>query len=142
MIDSVQNYTLMYAISLTPAVNDWLKNSRRPRVLHVFDRACNLINERREVLSIVTPQIGNGPFNLVIEDDVLFSEHLHIQSPISIRESQLFLGNFVISVDYANIWCPVLIGKSYMRKKMKSPIEYRNYKLPTTNSPVHYPLLL
>lgn len=108
MIDSVQNYTLMYAISLSPAVNDWLKNSRRPRVLHVFDRACNLINEGREVLSVVTPQIGNGPFNLVIEDDVLFSEHLHIQSPISIRESQLFLGNFVISVGYANIWyaCP------------------------------------
>jgi hypothetical protein len=94
------------ALSFAPDARDWLANSRHPYILHVFDRACNLINERREVLSIVTPQIGNGPFNIVIEDDVLFSEHLHIQSPISIRESQLFLGNFVILFDYANTWCP------------------------------------
>lgn len=94
------------ALSLTPAVNDWLKNSRHPRILHFFDRACNLINEHRGILSIVTPQIGNGPFNLVIEDNVLFSKHLHIQSPISIHESQLALGDFVISLDHARTWSP------------------------------------
>lgn len=94
------------ALSLTPAVNDWLKNSRHPRILHVFDRACNLINEHREILSIVTPQIGDGPFNLVIEDNVLFSERLHIRSPISIHESQLTIGDFVISLDHARTWSP------------------------------------
>jgi hypothetical protein len=92
-------------LSFAPDARDWLINSHQPRILHIFDHACNLINEGREVLSIVTPQIGNGPFNLVIEDDVLFSEHLHIQSPISVRERQLFLGDFVIRIDYANIWC-------------------------------------
>ena len=53
-------------LSVAPDVNNWLANSRLPRILYVFDRACNLINEPREVLSIVTPQIGNGPFNLVM----------------------------------------------------------------------------
>ncbi len=41
-------------LSLSRDGNDWLANSLRPRILHVFERACNLINERREVLSIVT----------------------------------------------------------------------------------------
>jgi len=37
------------ATSCAPDVNDWLANSRHPRILHVIDRACNLINERRDV---------------------------------------------------------------------------------------------
>jgi hypothetical protein len=61
---------------LALAVNDWLANSCQPHILHVFDHACNLINEHREVMSIVTPQIGNGLFNLIVEYNVLFSEHL------------------------------------------------------------------
>jgi len=94
------------AFSLASDVSAWLTNSRHPRILHVFDRACNLINERREVLSIVTPQIGNGPFNLVVEDDVCFSEHLNNQSPISIRPNQLNLGDLSINTADAKLWSP------------------------------------
>ena len=50
------------ARSLAPDVNAWLANTRSPRVLCLFDHACNLINERAEILSIVTQKIGNGPF--------------------------------------------------------------------------------
>jgi len=99
----------MYSInvlSLSPDVNDWLANSRQPRILHVFDHASNLINERREVLSIVTQQIGNGPFNLVIEDDVLFSEHLNLQSLISVFPNQLNLGDLTINTDNTKLWSP------------------------------------
>jgi hypothetical protein len=94
------------ALSLAPDVRRWLKISRHPRILHVFDQACNLINERGDVLSIVTLQIGNGPFNLVIEDDVFFSEHLHEQSSISIRGSQLLLGDLTINIADARLWSP------------------------------------
>ncbi len=93
-------------LSLVPDVNRWLANSRHPRILHIFDRACNLINEHREVLSIVTPQIGNGPFNLVVEDEVLFSNHLNLESPISISANQLILGNLTIHTAGAKIWSP------------------------------------
>jgi hypothetical protein len=119
-------------LSFAPDARDWLINSHQPRILHIFDHACNLINERREVLSIVTPQIGNGPFNLVIEDDVLFSEHLHIQSPISIRERQLFLGNFAISVDYANTWYPCPDWGKLHEKK--DEITHRISKLQITSN--------
>ncbi|MEO7841746.1 MAG: hypothetical protein ABIU06_20575, partial [Anaerolineales bacterium] len=96
----------IYAIALAPDVYDWLANSRYPRILHIFDRVCNLINERREVLSIVTTQIGNGPFNLVIEGDVLFSDLLNLQSPISNSSNYLNLGDLTIHTDNAKLWSP------------------------------------
>lgn len=94
------------ALSLAPNAKDWLTNSCYPRILHVFDHACNLINEHREVLSVVTPQIGNGPFNLVIENNVLFSGHLSLQSPVSFSTTQLHLGDLTIHIVGAKLWNP------------------------------------
>ena len=118
------------ALSLAPDARDWLANSRHPRVLHVFDRACNLINERREVLSIATPQIGNGPFNLVIprlrkrrcgavatsferlpdleaswQTSEVFA-NINLESLISISENQLTLGDLTINTEDAKLWSP------------------------------------
>jgi len=110
------------ALSLAPDVNNWLANSRQPRILHVFDHACNLINERRLVLSVVTPHIGNGPFNLVIprlrksvemrsdldvarQTSEVFSD-THGESAVSIRGNQLTLGSLVIDTSNALLWSP------------------------------------
>ena len=102
------------ALSLTSGVRDWLVNSRYPRILHLFDQACNLINERGEVLSIVPPQIGKGPFNLVIEDNIGFSKHLNLDSPIRRAETieapifhtRLHLGDLAIDTAEAKLWNP------------------------------------
>ena len=96
----------MNALSLSPDVNSWLTKSRHPSILHVFKSACNLINERREVLAVVTQQIGNGPFNLVMKEVVSFSDHLNTQSPISIRANQLTLEDLIISTEDAKLWSP------------------------------------
>lgn len=93
-------------LSLTPVVSDWLARTGRPRILHVFPGACNLVNERRQVLSIVTLEIGNGPFNLVIADDLRFSEHLRHDSQISIFPAQLILGDLVIDFREPDLWDP------------------------------------
>ena len=55
------------ALSIAPAARSWLMHTRRACVLHIFDRACNLINDRGKVLSVVAGEIGNGPFNIVVE---------------------------------------------------------------------------
>lgn len=94
------------AYSLSPAVKTWLANSRRPRILHVFDNACNLINEHGQVLSIVPKQIGNGPFNLVIDDKVLFSEYLNRESRITIHANQLDLVKLVVNLRDGEQWNP------------------------------------
>ena len=94
------------ALSLAPDVQDWLMGSHQPRILHIFDNACNLINERREVLSIVAPEIGNGPFNLVVADKILFSEHIDVGSPVSIVGNQLTVGGLTIDTTNAKLWDP------------------------------------
>src|SRR5215213_3923436 len=93
-------------LSFTPDVNNWLANTRHPRILHIFDRTCNLINERMEILSMVTPQIGNGPFNLVLEGDILLSEYLTIESSISILGDPLTLGDLFVKIADAKGWAP------------------------------------
>ena len=93
-------------LSFTPDVNNWLANTRHPRILHIFDRACNLINEHMEILSMVTSQIGNGPFNLVLEEDILLSEYLTIESSISILGDQLTLGDLLVNIADAKLWSP------------------------------------
>jgi hypothetical protein len=94
------------AVSLTPAALDWLLNSREPRFLHIFEQACNLINERREVVSIVVPQIGNGPFNLVLEDEICFSRYVSLQSQVAIEPDQIRIRDLTIHTAGARSWNP------------------------------------
>ncbi|MGZ9166647.1 MAG: oxamate carbamoyltransferase subunit AllH family protein [Anaerolineales bacterium] len=94
------------ALSMAPDLIDWLMNSCQPRLLHIFDHACNLINERGEVLSIVAPQIGNGPFNLVVESEIYFPDSLHLESQVFISPTQLTLGNLNIHTTDARVWDP------------------------------------
>ena len=97
---------LIRAISLAPLVHDWLADTRQPRILHVFEDACNLVNENGDVLSIVTQKIGEGPFNLIVQGNVSFSKHLAKESSVSIRGDELVLGELIISFAYAKIWKP------------------------------------
>jgi hypothetical protein len=95
---------VIHAGSLTHHVKIWLTASEHARVLHVFEDACNLINENGEVLSVVTQKIGDGPFNLVVEEDILFSDHLNAESKVSIQPNRLTFENLDIKIDQAELW--------------------------------------
>lgn len=95
------------ALSLTNISTNWINNSDQPKILHVFDEVCNLINDKREILSIVNAEIGNGPFNLVIQEPVLFTKYLDVHSKISIEDKQIKIGDLVISFAYAQAWNPM-----------------------------------
>src|SRR5690606_24316898 len=97
---------LLAARSLTAQVGDWLTTTQAPRILHIFERACNLLNERGEVLSIVTPGIGNGTFNLVFPREICFLDALSFESCISVSPGQLSLGDLIISTARAELWDP------------------------------------
>lgn len=94
------------ARSLTPGVKAWLANSQSARILHVFDSVCNLINENKVVLSIVTPQMGNGPFNLVVQNSVCFSDWIDVESRVSIFPNQLNIGDLSVQIVNAKTWNP------------------------------------
>jgi len=95
------------SISLTVNVKEWLENSQQPKILHIFDDVCNLINEEKEVLSIVNSEIGNGPFNLVVEEPVLFTRHLDTESKVIIQETKILIGDLEIQSAYAQMWNPI-----------------------------------
>lgn len=96
----------MKVLSITQNVSDWLLHSQQPRILHIFDVVCNLVNERQEVLSIVAPQVGNGPFNLMIQGQVSFLECVDIDSPVSLAADQLMIGDLIIKTPGAKLWNP------------------------------------
>ena len=95
------------AVSFTNDVKAWLMTSSQPKILHVFDDVCNLINERREVLSVVIDEIGNGPFNLIVDEPVIFAKHLDAESKVSIQKTQILLGDITISLINAQMWNPM-----------------------------------
>jgi len=96
----------IHARSLAHSVIDWLATARHPRVLHVFDDACNLIDENRDVISIVNLCIGNGPFSCVIAPELFFSEYMDAQTPISVEANHIRLGDLLIDTDHATQWNP------------------------------------
>ena len=95
-----------HATSLGPDVHAWMTNSHAPRILNVFNLASNLINERGEVMSLVSQEVGNGPFNFVIspQDYAFIFDQIDSQSPISIRGHKLEIGRAAIDVRQAIVW--------------------------------------
>jgi hypothetical protein len=121
----------VHGISISPDALRWLANSQHPRILHVFDRACNLINERAEVLSIVTPQIGDGPFNLVVDGEVCFSGQLDLTSRISVFADRLWVGDQRIHTTDMRQWRPRADWETLHARKMD--IIQQLTKLPRMN---------
>ncbi len=101
--------TLMAA----PAALNWLTNSRSARVLHVFNRSCNLISDNGSILSIVNKEIGPGPFTLVVDESTINQFRLiqpwglvDVASPVKISDGLLRIGDVTICSEQAAVWDP------------------------------------
>ncbi len=126
---------IVKCLSLTSNSKNWLENSSKPKILHVFDKVCNLINEKREVLSIVNTEIGNGPFNLVIEDDILFSRYLGVESSISIIHNQINLADLSINTGNTRFWNSRPDWKRLHDKKEKIADRLERFPIPAPQFP-------
>jgi hypothetical protein len=96
--------TQLTAQSITPAVRAWLRYARRARILHIFDRAVNLI-AGPDVLSFVTPEIGDGPFNVVLPS-CNFAQQITLSDPLRIAPNGLHIGDLIIDLSSATLWHP------------------------------------
>jgi len=93
------------AATVSEGVGAWMANPCPSRILHVFDRACNLVNERGAVLSLVSERIGNGPFNVVLGEDVCFRENLDRNAAVFHNGKLLLtLGQISVVFDRAELW--------------------------------------
>ena len=76
------------------------------RVLGVFNRACNLIDETGRVIAVVLPVVGNGPFTIMIEGVPGMFEALDSPQPVSATPQELIVGQWRIVLSQAEIWEP------------------------------------
>jgi hypothetical protein len=94
------------AVSAAPRSLKWLAQTGRARILNLFENSINLFNDGQDVLSIVVPGVGNGPFNVVIDAEQIPSQ-IEISDQISIGEKKLNIGDVVVDLSRVRIWDPV-----------------------------------
>jgi hypothetical protein len=92
---------------ITEDVRAWLHNTHHARILHIFDRACNVIAADGVtggcVVSLVTPAIGYGPFNVVVPA-ITFRLHLAPADPVQVNPNRLCIGALDIDLSSAAVW--------------------------------------
>ncbi|HEX6303303.1 MAG TPA: DUF2877 domain-containing protein [Anaerolineales bacterium] len=92
---------------LMPRSWEWVEETRWARVLHVFERSCNLVNDRGEILSLVTSELDAGPFAIVVSRSVApFGEWVAQNAQVRVRADELVLCGRSISLRIAEEWYP------------------------------------
>lgn len=95
------------ARTLAPAARAWLGRTHRARVLHVFERAVNLVNDQRDVLALVTPGVGPGPFAVVVDaPGEIFTRWITRESDVTLEQDRLLVGSVVMHWGGAALWNP------------------------------------
>lgn len=103
--------TALHGVALSATAAHWLATTTTARVLNVFDRACNLMNQNGDVLALVTSARGLTPFALVVqaETDAPF-RGLPADSPVRTAPGakRLWLGPLQVDYAAAQLWeaCP------------------------------------
>jgi hypothetical protein len=108
-LEGILQPPLLKATSLAPAAQRWLQTSTAARVLHVFESACNLVNDKGEILSLVTAATGNGPFALVVvpaRGRFSFAAWIGTPSKFTACDHLLRLGPLVVDWRGATPWQP------------------------------------
>ncbi len=97
---------MVRCLEITPRVRDWLANGRSSRILHLFDKVCNLVDERGDVISLATPAVGSGPFTMILADD--FRPRLALRWPVQVDAAArlLTIGSLTIDCSRAAVWQP------------------------------------
>lgn len=97
----------MFAINTTPAAQNWLASTQQARVLNAFGRACNLVNERGEVLALLTQELPLTPFALRVETaEPRPFEFVTEETTVSVAKENLKIGELEIETHAARLWNP------------------------------------
>ena len=91
---------------ISPRALRWLQDGRPARLLHNFVGVGNLVNDRGEVLSVVSPRVGPGPLSLVLAGEA--GEALERREPVLFDHvtRQLTVGGLSVAWPAATLWSP------------------------------------
>lgn len=100
---------LLNAVSAAPRALAWLQQASSARVLHVFDRVCNLVNRENEIISLVTAEVGPGPFSLLLPLDTryTFAQWIVPAAPVLAQENALAVGGLTVDLQNVPVWRPI-----------------------------------
>jgi hypothetical protein len=99
--------TMTVARSISRPVRKRLHQARFvARVLAVFERACDLITDDGDVLALVTPQIGDGPLNIVVEGEVGLFTGVDARAAVTLEAERLRVGRLTVDLSEAAVWEP------------------------------------
>ncbi len=103
------------AIVETPATRSWRANATSPSVMHVFEGAANLVDDKAGVLSLVAHPLGAGPFTMVLQPErpqdgrrFRFNEWVESDSQVHVEGEQLSVGRLFVLLGNSELWDPVL----------------------------------
>jgi hypothetical protein len=98
----------MVACSISRSVQERLRQGRfEARVLAVFARACNLLAHDGAVLALVTPQVGDGPFNVVVDGAAGCFDALVPGAAVTLESERLSVGGLGVDLTTATPWEPL-----------------------------------
>ena len=129
------------AISAAPRALGWIRTTRSARPLHIFDQAINLVNQDDQVLSLVTPIIGNGPFSLVVAGGG-FQGVASSQSSISVGQETLTVGSLSIDCRQVKHWNPRPNWKPLTRSQLHILTQSLHAELSATVLDSNFPAVL
>jgi hypothetical protein len=114
----------------------WLESNHAKRVLHVFNPVSNLIDDQNSVISLVRPEIGNGPFTAVT-GKIDFREYIDIKSNILVKQKLLEVGKLKFDFSNALTWNSMPNWQSISNdpKQLYSGLDAVEYQVGTEGPP-------
>jgi len=95
------------ALSISRSVRARLERPPfKARVLAVFDRACDLVTTEGDVIALVTPDIGDGPLNIVANTQPGDFETFARDTAATLQRANLQIGNVRVDLREAAVWEP------------------------------------
>ncbi len=119
---------MMQAILMTPRAQAVLHDGRPLRILHRFDNLVNLVNDKRQVITISNTAVSPGPFSLIVDSQIPTQIDEH--SPVATKPDKriISIGSLVIKTDQAALWNPTPDWS-----------KLRESTLPSRSLPAHLP---
>ena len=116
----------MKCLLVTLRVHSFIQESRPARILHLFDEVINLTNDRGDIVSISTKEIGPGPFSMIMDDDFPNAvEDIKLQDDVQLHPAtmSITIGAHRFETGHAPKWDP---HPDWKQLRDGVPLEQRN----------------
>jgi hypothetical protein len=95
---------MLQAASVSRPVKQRLQNrGLAGRVLSVHRVACNLVDEERNVITLLSPSVGDGPFSITVNASF---NGIAVGDPARADANRLVVGGLTVGLDGAPTWEP------------------------------------